>query len=377
MRMHREMQERAKQQLEYRRRLELQKCKRNKDFRKKFESLLFNSEASDVNITCNDGSVLPAHKFILCSRSEVFAAMFRNGLKETITNNINILDFDVDTVKGLLSFLYTNKLKNTITFDEGMELIRMASQYDINGVLKDVEESLVKQLNAKLVVDLPSTVTLLKDADTYGLEVVKSACLYFLIYRCELDVPSKPDESDTDSNSNDDNDGCCSDSDLEYTKSSYDHKRIVLEPSNTAVGPADDSSEVWQCASRSISAAIKNVPARVRGYCNNTGNATDDDGEDEDDDEDEENSGQQAAKQAAKRQKVDNTSATAAVNITSVVFHATADGGLNATEVDSQENEEVVMQEIESKSKHEELYDLMGKRLYFEMINRALKMCRR
>eukprot|EP01031_Cornospumella_fuschlensis_P040888 gene40888-49878_t len=43
-------------------------------------SLMFHKPTADVTITCADGEQIPAHKFMLCLRSEVFRAMFEQSV---------------------------------------------------------------------------------------------------------------------------------------------------------------------------------------------------------------------------------------------------------------------------------------------------------
>ena len=58
-------------------------------------------ETCDVTLICGDRQ-FPAHKFVLAARSNVFAAMFRQDMKEAFTNEVKIQDTDPDTLQYFL-----------------------------------------------------------------------------------------------------------------------------------------------------------------------------------------------------------------------------------------------------------------------------------
>ncbi|GBM77496.1 hypothetical protein AVEN_226398-1 [Araneus ventricosus] len=55
---------------------------------------------SDVNLKCGSASI-PAHKLILSARSPVFAAMFKNPMKETHKNEVDITDIDASVLQAM------------------------------------------------------------------------------------------------------------------------------------------------------------------------------------------------------------------------------------------------------------------------------------
>ena len=56
------------------------------------------------------------HKAILSTRSDVFAAMFDNDLKEKKENKVTIEDISVETFEELLQFIYCGTTANLKEF---------------------------------------------------------------------------------------------------------------------------------------------------------------------------------------------------------------------------------------------------------------------
>ena len=82
-------------------------CKLSDDFSQLFED----EEFSDVIISVA-GCEFKVHKAILSARSPVFAAMFKNAMKESKTGIIKIYDVSQCAMKELLRFMYTGKVLN-------------------------------------------------------------------------------------------------------------------------------------------------------------------------------------------------------------------------------------------------------------------------
>ncbi|XP_058980076.1 protein roadkill-like [Musca domestica] len=74
-----------------------------------FAKILASEEFSDVTLVTADGTEFKAHRFVLCARSEVFAAMFRNDFSERNTSRITIEDMDAEVMQEMLNYLYTDR----------------------------------------------------------------------------------------------------------------------------------------------------------------------------------------------------------------------------------------------------------------------------
>lgn len=97
-----------------------------------FTSLLENESLSDVSFSI-DGQLIPAHRFILASRSNVFYNPFFGVKTSTAPDShrfITIDDISIGTFKALLSGIYTNRLQ--ISQQNIAELLYAANKYEVN-----------------------------------------------------------------------------------------------------------------------------------------------------------------------------------------------------------------------------------------------------
>ena len=74
--------------------------------------MLQKPEFSDIKILVGDETI-NAHRAVLSAQSDVFQAMFESGLIESKSNSVRILDFDKETVKELIDYLYGRELQST------------------------------------------------------------------------------------------------------------------------------------------------------------------------------------------------------------------------------------------------------------------------
>jgi speckle-type POZ protein len=72
-------------------------------------NLFDNMQFSDVNFNVG-GREFPAHKLILTTRSQYFAAMFKHPTKEQSTNQVKIEDIEPEVFDQLLRFIYTRRV---------------------------------------------------------------------------------------------------------------------------------------------------------------------------------------------------------------------------------------------------------------------------
>ncbi|GBM75634.1 Speckle-type POZ protein-like B [Araneus ventricosus] len=87
------------------------------------------SRFADVTLKCG-GASIPAHKIILSVRSPVFAAMFANQMKESLTNEVDITDIDVSVLRALLVYMYTGKTYD-LTSSSAADLLLAADKYQL------------------------------------------------------------------------------------------------------------------------------------------------------------------------------------------------------------------------------------------------------
>ncbi|KAI9872727.1 MAG: hypothetical protein M1830_001259, partial [Pleopsidium flavum] len=70
------------------------------------DSLFTSGKYSDLTISC-DGLELPTHRAIVCPQSQFFAAACEGDFQEGSTRKIELAKDDPDTVRRMLSYLYT------------------------------------------------------------------------------------------------------------------------------------------------------------------------------------------------------------------------------------------------------------------------------
>mmetsp|Transcript_4357 Transcript_4357/g.5999 ORF Transcript_4357/g.5999 Transcript_4357/m.5999 type:complete len:346 (-) Transcript_4357:327-1364(-) len=136
-------------------------------------SILFMESTSDVTIIAGDERI-PAHKFMLCLRSEVFKAMLCTGMTETRTNIIEISDFDESIVRELLKYIYTDECSPKALEDDCELLFAAACKYQIKGLETLCEVHMSSTINVSNVVKIAYF------ADLYGKKELKSCALQFI-----------------------------------------------------------------------------------------------------------------------------------------------------------------------------------------------------
>lgn len=75
-------------------------------------SLLKSAKYSDLELKCNEAT-FKVHQAILCPRSPVLAAVCDGKFQEALTKEIQVNDTDIDTLKRMLIFLYTDDYDDT------------------------------------------------------------------------------------------------------------------------------------------------------------------------------------------------------------------------------------------------------------------------
>lgn len=137
--------------------------------------VMFESQAlSDFKLKMNDNRVLKAHRAILSARSPVFLSMLTNNMQEAAECSVDIPDYDSQTMKELLRFVYYNEVEN---LDEvATDLIFAAEKYQIEPLKKVCSEHILSKLELDNVVDLLG----LFDRIT-GMETLFKKCAEFAI----------------------------------------------------------------------------------------------------------------------------------------------------------------------------------------------------
>ncbi|GBM61696.1 Speckle-type POZ protein B [Araneus ventricosus] len=126
-------------------------------FTEAIKSLLEEGTLSDVSLR-TDSKSFPAHKCILSARSPVFKAMFNGDMKEKTSKFVEIPDLDEDTLRELLSYIYTDMVTE-LEWRGATDLYRAADKYE----LLDLKRRCSIFLKSDLSVSSVCTVLVLAD----------------------------------------------------------------------------------------------------------------------------------------------------------------------------------------------------------------------
>jgi len=116
-----------------------------------FGKMLDSPQFSDVQILCQ-GEMIPCHRNILAARTPYFEAMFEHDMKENTTREVEIKDFDLETVKAVVHHIYTGEVECN---DENSEkMMRAADKYQLGGLKTKLEDVLIKAVRKENALDM-------------------------------------------------------------------------------------------------------------------------------------------------------------------------------------------------------------------------------
>jgi speckle-type POZ protein len=153
------------------------------------EGLLNGMQFSDVVFNIH-GHEFPAHKLILATRSEVFAAMFQHPTKENLSNQITIEDIEPEIFKELLRFIYTGRLSKTTMKTMAAGLLIAGDKYLLIKLKTECTNYLLRQMSPVNCVELMLHCDLLNPAEHLK-EVLKEAAKYFRRLQSEVMATAK------------------------------------------------------------------------------------------------------------------------------------------------------------------------------------------
>ena len=90
------------------------------------------------------------HKDYLTRFSPVFKAMFEHQMQESLENTVTIDDFNGETMKYVILYMYTGTIPNDLNLDRmGPDLLRAADKYQIIGLSTLIFDFLLSKLSAQ------------------------------------------------------------------------------------------------------------------------------------------------------------------------------------------------------------------------------------
>lgn len=120
------------------------------------------------------------HRFMLSIRSRVFRAMFTSQMTESNSGKVLITDTTAAVMEKLLLYIYTDFIpdKKFLTL-HGLELLRIAKKYDIEGLAMECEDFLCDY------VQISSVYPLIRFSENHSCSRLKQKCLHFIAENSE------------------------------------------------------------------------------------------------------------------------------------------------------------------------------------------------
>merc|ERR1712142_1085097 len=100
---------------------------------------LYNSgDKADVTFVFADGVIFRAHKLILTTRVAFFKKMFTSGMKESLTDSVDMSHTDERSFDIFLRYVYGGQLPNDLLIPKDIEsLLTFADMYDVPDLTAD------------------------------------------------------------------------------------------------------------------------------------------------------------------------------------------------------------------------------------------------
>jgi len=124
---------------------------------------------ANVTFVFPDGE-LKAHKNILCTRVDYFETMFAAGMKESLTNRVDISGTNKECYDVFLRYIYSGRLPDVFDVESQLNLAKM---YDVPALITDCIPML-----EKILAELPDVDCCVNEARrmiaTYEIEAIKN-----------------------------------------------------------------------------------------------------------------------------------------------------------------------------------------------------------
>jgi len=131
--------------------MQLTSEEKNSSLDRNLEQFFTNRSDTDVCFVI-DGREIKAHKQILSARSPVFAAMLKSGMKESVSNRVEIDDIAPDIFEALLQFIYTDRVD--LTNIDPKDLLAAANKYLLPLLKFECQKFLTERIKKENCVEL-------------------------------------------------------------------------------------------------------------------------------------------------------------------------------------------------------------------------------
>jgi len=145
------------------------------DLQRKYNDI---AESADINIKTRDNEAIEVHKEILVLRSPVFQAMFDNNMIENSSNQIQILDFDANTIRRMVEFMYKDTFTDieSTPYEDFISLLAISNKYQITSM----KEASSRYLSKKITID--NVAEMRYFAHLHNSVPLLNACVFFVRY---------------------------------------------------------------------------------------------------------------------------------------------------------------------------------------------------
>lgn len=137
-----------------------------------FKKLLDDNIARDITLVANEKEY-QAHKAILMARSPFFYAMLTHDMKEKQENKITVPDIDLKIFEKMIEYIYSDRVTNLDSCAE--QMLEVADQYQLLGLVEMCEESLTKSITVE------NAIKLLVLADKFNAQQLLEFSLNFVV----------------------------------------------------------------------------------------------------------------------------------------------------------------------------------------------------
>ncbi|XP_046654672.1 speckle-type POZ protein-like [Daphnia pulicaria] len=117
------------------------------------EELYETMKFSDFTINVR-GRQFKAHKSILATRSQYFAAMFEHPTKENLTNQVEIEDVEPDVFQEILRYIYTGKVSESTMENMPAGILAVADKYLLEQLKSECETQIIHRMSAENCLEL-------------------------------------------------------------------------------------------------------------------------------------------------------------------------------------------------------------------------------
>jgi hypothetical protein len=114
------------------------------------------AQSGNIQIIARGHEIVAVHKDILTLRSPVFKAMFDNNMTESNSNQIQIPDFDVNTTRRMVEFLYKDTFTDIdgTSYEDFVSLLAIANKYQVNSLKEASSRYLSKMITVDNIADM-------------------------------------------------------------------------------------------------------------------------------------------------------------------------------------------------------------------------------